>query len=169
MCRMPDDAVRHRPEPRLAKVARCPALELRGHLVPPFGFARPVADDRHVVEPEREEHRFFEPLIDLPAAVGFLRHPELALVEEIESRFDRAPDFALGLDGDGGPLFESRIDDRLKLGCFHGAEVPEADESDAAIPPRNAVRSSVTWSTNGLCSGSPSVALIRLPSKFSCD
>src|SRR3546814_20461210 len=62
------DLVGHGAKAGLAKAVLAPALELRGHLVPPIGaLARPAGDRGHVVEAEGQQHRLLQPLVDLPA------------------------------------------------------------------------------------------------------
>src|SRR5262249_22121542 len=52
--RASDDAIGDGTEPGVLEARGAPALEFRGHLVPPRGLARPALDDAHVVETEGE-------------------------------------------------------------------------------------------------------------------
>ena len=83
--RVPHHAARHGAEAGAAEARFVPAVEFRGHLVPPHRLAGTARDHAHVVEPEREQHRLLEPLVDAPVAVaGALGHARLAAVEEVE-------------------------------------------------------------------------------------
>jgi hypothetical protein len=79
------DAAGHRAEAGLLELRGLPAVELRRHLVPPHGLAGPALDDGHVVQPEREQHRLLEPLIDLPAPVACRFSATRALPESSRS------------------------------------------------------------------------------------
>jgi hypothetical protein len=74
-----------------------PAVELRGHLVPPGAPPGPPEIERHVIEAERQQHGLLQPLIDGPLAV-VCTHGDagLALVEQVQRLIDGIADFTLG-------------------------------------------------------------------------
>jgi hypothetical protein len=95
--RAADNGARHRAKPGVAKPVFAPAVEFRGHLVPPRGLAGAAGNRAHVVEAERQQHRLLQPLIDLPLAAGLaLGDAGLALVEQLQRGIDRVADFAPG-------------------------------------------------------------------------
>src|SRR5690606_24096084 len=130
-------------EARLAELLRPPAVELRRQLVPPHRAPWPAGDGRHVVEPERQQHRLLEPLVDRPLAGDLLGHPRLAAVEEFKRAVDRIADLAAGRARDLVTLLERRIDDPLKLFVAHETPRPAAvaahralDSGNQAVPPQ---------------------------------
>ena len=66
---MANDRTRHGAEAGSAELVFAPALEFRWHLVPPGGIAVAAGDHFHVVEPEGQKHRLFQPLVHSPAAI----------------------------------------------------------------------------------------------------
>ena len=81
----------------------------------------PPPNDAHVVEPEREQHRLLEPLVDPPVAVrALLGDARLAAVEQVERRLDRLAHRALGGRADAVALLESVVDGLGELGVGHG-------------------------------------------------
>ena len=86
---MAHDATRHRAKARGGELRFAPAGELRRHLVPPAGAARPARDRAQRIEAERQQHRLLQPLVDPPAAARLLGDPQPAGIERIERRRDR--------------------------------------------------------------------------------
>ena len=80
------DAARHRAEAGGAEILVVPVVELRRHLVPPRGVAGAARNFAHVVEPERQQHRLLEPLIDVPGR----RRPPSRRRARRRGRADRA-------------------------------------------------------------------------------
>ena len=81
------DAAGHRAKAGLGEAVLAPAGEFRGHLVPPGCAAGAARDDCAVVEAERQQHRLFQPLMDLPGsgagrAWHFLGDARLPAVEQ---------------------------------------------------------------------------------------
>src|SRR5690606_12042031 len=82
--------------------------------------ARTALDECHVVEPEAQEHRLLQPLVDAPAAVGLLlRHPRLAAVEEPERLLHRLPHRTGRIEADFGALLEGLLDGAGKVVVGH--------------------------------------------------
>jgi hypothetical protein len=92
----PRHRARDHAEAGVAEAVLAPAGELARHLVVGRSARGALLDDRIVVEPERQQHRLLEPLVDLPAAraVG-LGDARLAAVEQLERRLDRLAHSAL--------------------------------------------------------------------------
>src|SRR6056297_1276165 len=68
---------------------RCPpSIELRWHLVPPCRVTGTASDRLHVIEAERKQNRFFEPLIDDPLTALLFGHTGLAAVEQVQRPFN---------------------------------------------------------------------------------
>ena len=62
-----DDRARHGAEAGGAEAVLAPAVELRRHLVPPGRARRAAGMMLHVVQPERQQHRLLQPLVDDPS------------------------------------------------------------------------------------------------------
>ena len=75
--RAPHHRAGHRAEARLAEAVLAPAGEFQRHLVPHRRAARPL-HRRRIGQPERQQHRLLQPLVDLPARPGRLRHASRA-------------------------------------------------------------------------------------------
>ncbi|MEH2493595.1 hypothetical protein V1294_000074 [Bradyrhizobium sp. AZCC 1678] len=104
----------------IAKTVLAPALELRGHLVPPRGLARAAGYSAHVVEAERQQHRLLQPLIDLPLAASFaLGDARLALVEQFERVIYSLANFALGRRRNAVAGIEGGVDGGFERGQGH--------------------------------------------------
>src|SRR5207249_6864464 len=104
----------------IAKTVLAPALELRGHLVPPRRLARAAGNRAHVVEAERQQHRLLQPLIDLPLARGLaLGDARLALVEQFERAIDGLANLALGRRRNAVAGIESGVDGGFERGQGH--------------------------------------------------
>src|SRR5262249_61125926 len=56
-------------KPRRAKPPLVPMIEFRGYLVPPYRIARSARNFAHIVKTKRQQHRFFEPLVDAPGPI----------------------------------------------------------------------------------------------------
>src|SRR5258706_14485852 len=156
---MAHDAVGNGAEAGAFEFGGGPAVEFRRHLIPPDGLAGSALEHSHVVEPERQQHSLFQPLIDLPTPIGLaLGNAQLALVQQVERALHGLADRAFGLGRDGVALLERGIDGAGRIGAGHGL-FPEpgvfrwaAGRSQArvaAILSRKLARSSVTWSTCG--------------------
>ena len=122
--RAPHDRARHGAETGGAERALVPAGELRRNLVPPDRAARAAGHDRIVVETERQQHRFLQPLVDRPrtracGAGNFLRHPRLAAVEHGERPLDRVAYVAGRLRANFGAILVGLFDQGLQLGVGH--------------------------------------------------
>ena len=151
-------AAGHGAEAGLLEFRRAPALELGIDFVPPHGFAGRAGDHAHVVEPERQQHGLFQPLIDLPGAAWLpLGHARLAAIEQFKRRIDRLAHSASGLRPDLVAALEGLVDDLGKLVVGHfgprtvsaaGCRGPDrrcqAGPRGGRTPSRNPVRSSVT-------------------------
>ena len=85
--------------------------------------ARPALDDLHRVEPERQQHRLLQPLVDGPAAVGLpFGDARLAAVEQVERGLDRLAHLAARRRRDLVALVEGLFDRRFearKVGFRH--------------------------------------------------
>jgi hypothetical protein len=118
--RAADDGTRDGAKAGVAKPVLAPALEFRGHLVPPRGHAGTAGNRAHVVEAERQQHRLLQPLVDLPLAAGLaLGDADLAPVEQLERVIHRVPDFALGRGGDTVAGIERGVDGGFEGGKRH--------------------------------------------------
>ena len=124
---MAHDRARHGAKARLAKSVLAPAGEFRRDLVPPGRPARAAFDDRVVVEPERQQHRLFQPLVDLPRrrplrAVDLFGDARLTGIEHFERLGDGVADVAAGVGVDLGAVLEGAFDEGLQLGHVTTAE-----------------------------------------------
>ena len=63
---------------RGAEFGLVPAQEFGIHLVPPHRFAGRAGNQLHVVQTERQQHGFLEPLVDDPFIAPLLRYACLA-------------------------------------------------------------------------------------------
>ena len=98
-------------KPALRELRGVPALELGIDLIPPDGFARPARDHAHVVEAERKQYRFLQPLIDLPLAIGLsLGDASAAGIEQVQRGIHRFAHGTFGLRADLVTAFESLVD-----------------------------------------------------------
>src|SRR5207237_2837268 len=96
---------------------RRPAGEFRGNFVPPPGWAtlrigRPARDLDHVIEPERQEYRLLEPLMDLPAAGGLFGDAQPPRIQPVERRLDRIASRTAGRRGQRFAVLPGGIDGR---------------------------------------------------------
>ena len=100
-----------------------PALEFERHLVPPVAAARPV-EQLVVIEPEAEQHRLLQPLIDRPVARRLLvGDARLAAVEQFERRVHRIADRPFGRGSDLGPRLPGVIDGLFERSIVGHGEV----------------------------------------------
>ncbi|MGY4433028.1 hypothetical protein ACVWWO_005505 [Bradyrhizobium sp. F1.13.1] len=107
-------------EAGVAKAVLAPAVELRGHLVPPGRLAGAAGNGAHVVEAEREQHRLLQPLIDLPLAVGAaLGNAGLALVQNLQRVIHGLADLAPGRGRDAVARLEGAVDGGFEGGQGH--------------------------------------------------
>src|SRR5438128_315223 len=104
----------------IAKTVLAPALELRGHLVPPRRLARAAGNRAHVVEAERQQHRLLQPLVDLPLAIGAaLGDAGLAFVQQLQRVIDGLANFTLGRRRDAVAGIECGVDGGFQRGQGH--------------------------------------------------
>ena len=112
-------SARHHPESCLTEAVLAPAFKLQRHLV--ISAGRNI-HRRGIRQAEGHQHRLFQPLIDLPAAITIrLRHPGLPGIEHFQRFLHRS---AISAGGGGGKLvapFPKRFDAGLKGGHGHGA------------------------------------------------
>ena len=105
------DRRRHGAKAGLLEIDGAPAVEFRRHLVPPHGLAGAALDDLHRVEPEGQQHRLLQPLVDLPLAVGLaLGDAGGAAVEQVERRLDGVARFAACRGRNRVALLEGLLD-----------------------------------------------------------
>ena len=83
-----------------------------------IGIDRPARDLDHVVEAKRQQHRFFEPLVNLPALRRSCRRRASAAVEPVERGFDRLAPGAPGCGGDPVARFPGGIDGGGEIGVW---------------------------------------------------
>src|SRR5690606_33890069 len=111
-------------EPGLAEAVLAPAGELARHLVPPAGPARAALAQRVVIEPEAQQYRLLQPLVDLPAAVGLLLgDPGGAVVEQPQRLVYRLSNLALGRDADLGSRLEGLVNALREVLVGHAASL----------------------------------------------
>ena len=91
-----DDRAGNRAEAGVGELLLAPAGELGRHLVPPVRAARAAGDRLHRVEPEGQQHRLLEPLVDDPLAADLFGDPRVAAVEHGDRGIDRLADLAFG-------------------------------------------------------------------------
>ena len=120
---MADDAVGHGAESSIAELGGVPAFELGPDLVEPGSAAGAAVDGRHVIEAERQQHGFFEPLVDPPLAAVLLGDPGLAGIQQIEGGVDGNADVAGGAGADLLAVIPDAVDGRLQGGGAHGVSV----------------------------------------------
>jgi len=85
----------------------------------PRSGSRAARDLDHVVEPERQQHRLFEPLLDLPATGGLFGDAQPALIEPVEGRLDRVAHSATGRRSEPFAVLPGGIDGRGEIGVGH--------------------------------------------------
>ena len=90
-----------------------PAREFRFDFVVPAHVvtAGPTRYRDRIGEPEGQQHRFLEPLIDVPFAVVFFGDAQRARIECIERRADGIAQIAFGLRRDRIATLPPSIDD----------------------------------------------------------
>ncbi len=118
---MAHDRAGHGAKAGLAEAVLAPAGEFRGDLVPPGRAAGAALDDGVVAKPERQQHRLFQPLVDLPrrrplGALDFLRHAGVAGIEHFQGFADGVADIAVGVGVDMGAVVEGAFDKGLQFG-----------------------------------------------------
>src|SRR5690606_1801402 len=73
----------------------------------------------HVVDPEVQQHRLLEPLVDPPAAFTRLGHAQLAAFQALDRRLHRRPDHIPGfLRGQCGATLPGVLDLALDAACL---------------------------------------------------
>ena len=118
---MAHDRARHGAEAGLAEPVLTPAGEFRRDLVPPRRPAGAAVDERVVVEPERQQHRLFQPLIDFPrrrplGAVDLLPDTGMARVQQVQCLADGAAHVAMRAGIDIGAVVKGAFDEGLQFG-----------------------------------------------------
>src|SRR5690606_17396833 len=115
--RMALDAIRYGAETGLFELVCCPAVKLRGNLVPPGRLAGAALEDFHRIETEGEQDCFLQPLVDMPVAVRlFFCDTGFTAIEQNERLFDGIAHFAACCRVDAVALVESLVDCLLKGG-----------------------------------------------------
>src|SRR5207253_11504011 len=105
------DRARHRAKAGRAEAVVAPAVEFRGHLVPPRRVAGTARDDGYVIEAKRQQHRLLEPLVDAPGAARLsLRAAGRTTVEQIERGVYRVAHGTLGRGTDAVALAQGVVD-----------------------------------------------------------
>src|SRR5262249_16214573 len=102
------------PEAAFREVARAIVRELRCHLVVIIGVA--VAHHGVILQPERKQHRFLEPLMRGPGALYFFRDPQTAGVQFGKDLVDSVAQLRIGRGGgDGSAILKRRFDELLQI------------------------------------------------------
>src|SRR5579875_1938 len=160
---MAHDRARHRTKAGGAEPRLVPAFEFGAHLVEPGratarGIARTAGDRRGIGEPEGEQDRLLEPLIDEPFAAALLGDARLPGIQSVERRLDGVAQLAIGCRRDAVALFPSGLDAASNLVECHGwngpsGEVPRHNRTalrpcqpPAATPPCAGMRAASTAS-----------------------
>jgi len=112
----PNHGAGHHAETALAEAVFAPAGELAGNLVVGRSASRTAINKNIVMQPERQQHRLLQPLVDLPAAGAVrLGHPQLSGIKQIQRLIDHRENIGAGR-GDGIARFPGLIDHSGKIG-----------------------------------------------------
>ena len=100
---------------------RCiPAVKLGINFVPPHAFAGAVFNDLVVIQTKRQQYSFFQPLIDMPGAVGlFFGNTQRAFIQQIKRKGHRITHLPFGIGANFSPVFPGIIDQRGKGRMLH--------------------------------------------------
>jgi hypothetical protein len=125
-------AIVRRAKARGREVGLAHAEELGGHLVVPEGAAGAAGDRRHRTEPEGEQHRLLQPLVDHPALRPLLRDSRLARIEQGERAIDREADLAPGFRADRIAHLPGALDHVPQI-VGHVVAIPVTSPSQTAM------------------------------------
>ena len=115
---MPDDRTRYRAEARLAETIGIPVHGFERHLVP-IGRAGLSRHRFHIVQPERQQHGLFKPLIDVPTAIAFLGDAGVAAVHQVQRGLDGVAHFTLRVGCDRRRVVPRVVDGILYIAVTH--------------------------------------------------
>ncbi len=72
-----------------------------------------------IVQPERHQDGFFQPLMDHPLVARLLGDPQLALVEQGQHLVGRIAHHALGIGREFSGMIERAVDEGLEMVVRH--------------------------------------------------